>query len=96
MNVVLSKNAEDHLDAIYAHISRDSDDLAGKVLARIKRRAEQIALFPTSGRIVPELGFPQIREVFEHPYRIMYVISAENIEILAVLHEAMDSFSENL
>ena len=95
MTVIFSENAETNLDAIHAHIARYSEESAKSVIGKILRRAEQIAAFPMSGRSVPELGFPQIREVFEHPYRIMYRINADRVEIIAILHESMDFEQEN-
>lgn len=35
-------------------------------------RSLQIGRFPNAGRIVPELEHPEIREVIEPPYRIVY------------------------
>jgi toxin ParE1/3/4 len=55
---------------------------------RLTRRSEQIATFPLSGRIVPEYGAPDISEVIERLYRIIYRIKAEQIDVLAVVHSA--------
>jgi plasmid stabilization system protein ParE len=55
---------------------------------RLIRRSEQIATFPQSGRIVPEYGAPDIGEVIERPYRIIYRIKAAQIDVLAVVHSA--------
>jgi len=40
------------------------------------------------GRVVPEYEHDYIREVFHHPYRIIYLIKDDVIEILSVIHEA--------
>lgn len=42
--------------------------------------------FPLSGRIVPEMNIPQIREVVEGLYWIIYYIKADQIDILAIIH----------
>jgi toxin ParE1/3/4 len=55
---------------------------------RLTRRSEQIAMFPQSGRVVPEYDAPEIREVIERPYRIIYCIREEQIDVLAVVHSA--------
>lgn len=39
-----------------------------------------------SGRCVPEYDMEQIREVIEDPYRIIYYIKPDQIDIIAVLH----------
>jgi len=74
--------------AIYEHIAQDAPLYAQRVVDRITRRSEQIAQFPESGRIVPEYEAPDVREVIERPYRIIYRVKAERVEVLAVLHGA--------
>jgi len=57
---------------------------------RLTRRSQQIAEFPFSGRRVPEYDVDQIREVIEGSFRIIYHIKSDQIDILAVIHGAMD------
>ena len=38
------------------------------------------------GRVVPELGQPDIRERFVYSYRLIYQIQAQEIHILSVIH----------
>ena len=38
--------------------------------------------------MVPEYGAPDIREVIERPYRIIYRIREGQIDVLAVVHSA--------
>jgi plasmid stabilization system protein ParE len=38
--------------------------------------------------MVPEYEVPDIREVIERPYRIIYRIKADQIDVLAVVHSA--------
>ena len=61
---------------------------AKRVVDRITRRSEQIAEFPLSGRKVPEYKTEDIREIIEKPYRIIYRIKSDQIDILAVIHGA--------
>jgi plasmid stabilization system protein ParE len=55
---------------------------------RLTRRSEQIADFPLSGREVAEFGVPQIRQVLDGPFRIIYYIKPDQIDLLAVVHGA--------
>jgi plasmid stabilization system protein ParE len=55
---------------------------------RLTQRSEQIAGFPLSGRIVPEYEAEDIREIIEKPYRIIYRIKSDQIDVLAVIHSA--------
>lgn len=52
--------AQDHLDAIYAYIAKDSPEYALRMVARLTRRSQQIADAPLSGRRVPEYDMDQI------------------------------------
>ena len=44
--------------------------------------------FHLRGRMVPEFQAEDIREVIERPYRIIYRIKPEQIDVLAVIHGA--------
>lgn len=39
---------------------------------------------PRAGRVVPELGHPEIREVSHGAYRIVYRVGADGIDIVHV------------
>ena len=52
------------------------------------RRSEQIADQPYSGRKVPEYDVEDIRELIEKPYRIIYRIKPDQIDVVAVIHGA--------
>ena len=56
----------------------------------ITRRSQQIAEHPLSGRRVTEYDFNQIREVIEGSYRIIYHIKSDQVDVLAVIHGAMN------
>ncbi|MBN1974048.1 MAG: type II toxin-antitoxin system RelE/ParE family toxin [Sedimentisphaerales bacterium] len=90
MKVVWTDTAKNHLDAIYNFIAQDSPAYAKRMVDRLTRRSQQIGNFPLSGRSVPEYEMEQIREVIEGPYRIIYYIKANQIDILAVFHGARD------
>ena len=60
--------------------------LAQRMVDKLTRRSEQITAFPLSGRMVPEYEAEDIREIIEKPYRIIYRIKAEQIDVLAVIH----------
>jgi addiction module RelE/StbE family toxin len=78
--------AQKHLLDIYQYIAADSDLYAQRMMDRLTRRSEQIGQFPQSGRVVPEYELPDIREVIEGPYRIIYRILPKQVDILAVVH----------
>ena len=88
MSMVWTERAGRQLDQIYNYIALDSTLYALQTVEKIIEKAESISQFPGKGRVVPEYERDDIREIFHHPYRIIYLIRNENIEILSVIHGA--------
>jgi addiction module RelE/StbE family toxin len=88
MRVHWTYNAVDHLVNIYEYISLNSPTYARRMVDRITRRSEQIGDQPYSGRKVPEYEAEDIRELIEKPYRIIYRVKQDQIDVLAVIHGA--------
>jgi toxin ParE1/3/4 len=86
VNVEWTDAALEQLWAIHEYLARSSPEYAQRVVDRLTRRTQQIRSFPLSGRVVPEFNTPQIREVIEGPYRIIYYIKPDQIDVLAVIH----------
>lgn len=59
MKVHWTDTAQEHLDAIYAYIAKDSTYYALRMVGRLTRRSQQIADLPLSGRRVPEYDLPK-------------------------------------
>jgi len=94
LKVYWTDTAEKHLDSIYNYIAQHSELYARKTVDRLTKKSIQIADFPLSGRIVPEFEMDQIREVFDGPYRIIYHIKSDQIDVIAVLHGYRNVLSE--
>ncbi len=88
MKVFWTEAALSQLQAIYDYISQTSSDYALRMIDRITKRSIQIAEFPYSGRVVPEYEVNEVREVLQSPYRIIYLVNPEQlqVEVLAVVH----------
>jgi toxin ParE1/3/4 len=69
---------------IEAFIARDSPHAADAWSLRIRERARRAAALPRAGRVVPEFGRSDLREVFVKNYRIVYRIEPRGITVLAV------------
>lgn len=91
MRVNWTETAIEHLSKIYEYVAQNSPTYAQRTVDQLTRRSQQIAQFPHSGRAVPELDLPQVREVLEGPYRIIYRIRPERIDVLAVIHGAQQT-----
>ena len=81
--------ARDDLAGIRDFINQDSPHAAAVVVRRLIAAVDQVARFPDSGRAVPELGNPTVREVAIRPYRIVYrLVDNSEIHILTIHHGA--------
>ena len=84
--VAWSPRAAEDLEAIAQYISADSVAYATAVVKTILNTARNLANFPHSGRVVPEIADESIREWFAYSYRVIYRIEEEGITIAAVVH----------
>jgi plasmid stabilization system protein ParE len=80
--------AADDLEAICLFIARDSPQLAAAFADRVLRATDRLANFPRSGRIVPELGSENIREIIVGNYRVIYRVRKDSVHLLTVHHGA--------
>ncbi len=88
MKVDWTETALGHLTDIYEYISRDSPQYALRMVDRITSRSKQIARFPESAQLVPEYDRPDVREMVEGPYRLIYRTEKDRVVVLAVIHGA--------
>lgn len=70
--VVLAPRAIDDLRDIVLYIAPDRPEAAQRLGKALIGKTKMLAVFPESGRIVPEFGDPRIRELILKPYRIVY------------------------
>lgn len=86
--IVWTRQSEDDLVDIRAYIARNSPQAADAFVARLIAATERLEQFPFSGEVVPELNRESIREIIHPPYRIIYRVASDLIEILTVYHSA--------
>lgn len=85
MSVTWSREAGENLVDIEEFIARDSVEHAIRFVDALIDHAEAILSDnPRSGRTVPEIGNPDIRELIYRGYRIVYRLNGAGIEILTV------------
>lgn len=88
MSVIWTQTAVDHLKAIEEYIAQTSPKYAQAVIQRIVDRTNKLTTFPRLGAEVAEFRDESVREVLEHPYRIIYKVSEPEVKVLAVVHGA--------
>jgi len=84
MRVLWTPRALEDLKSIARHIAGDDPAAARRFAHRLKERAESVATFPRRGRIVPEFGRADIRELIEGNYRIVYRVLEDEIHLLTI------------
>lgn len=67
------------------YIAHDKPQAALKWLDGLFECTDRLERFPESGRIVPELGSPEYREIiFRRSYRVIYRVEKSRVAILTV------------
>lgn len=86
--IVWAASAIKDLDDIGNYIAQDSEKYARLTVQKLFNGVDVLEKHPNFGRIVPELADPQIRELINNNYRVVYmVVDKRKIEILTV-HKA--------
>jgi toxin ParE1/3/4 len=88
MTVNWTESALADLRAIEAYISRHSAQYGRSMVERIFARTKQLAAFPQLGAVVPEYEDESLRELLERPYRIVYRVLPDRVDVVAVVHGA--------
>ena len=83
--ITFSASALDDLESIHARYKGQLvPDVGDRLLGEIVSQVERLADFPESGRIVPEFGISNLREIIYSPYRIIYRFDGKKIRIVRV------------
>ncbi|MDL2322671.1 type II toxin-antitoxin system RelE/ParE family toxin [Bacteroidales bacterium OttesenSCG-928-A17] len=81
--------AIENLNAIGEYIEKDSFRYAQIVVNYLFDSTEILENNPLAGRVVPEFGNNNIRELIRGNYRIVYrIVNEKRIDIIAVHHSA--------
>ena len=86
--LIWTRRAIEDVQSIKQFIAQDSPHYAELVSQRLISSVERLPTLPQSGRVVPEIDDPTVREVIQGSYRIVYRLIREEIHILTVHHAA--------
>lgn len=89
MEVTWTQEALERLEDIQYHLAirEKSPTAARETLERIFAREPQIKEMPLSGRTVPDYNNPNLRELIEGSYRVIYLINGARILVVSVMHQ---------
>jgi plasmid stabilization system protein ParE len=88
MKIIWSPLAIDRASVIVDYIAQDKPLAAQKWIETLFSKVESLELSPEIGRIVPEIGDKQFRELIYQNYRVIYKIDHNQISILTIRHGA--------
>ena len=84
MKLRWTQRSRGDLIEIGRYIARDKEAAARRWLERLRRSARAAAKQPRAGRVVPEVGREDVREILVGNYRIVYEIQKAEIRVLTV------------
>lgn len=88
--VVWSEPAWSNLEAAADYIAQDSRRYASSLVREARDAARSLSRLANRGRVVPEIGDPNVRELFVWRYRLIYRVGPARVEVLAFIHSARD------
>lgn len=88
--IVWSYEASADIEALANYISRDSIFYAAAFIQETLDVSRSLNEFSERGRVVPEFGDPNIRELFLREYRLIYSIEEDRIVLLGLVHGKRD------
>ena len=86
MKIDWTDNAIKDLREIKAYISKDSEFYATRFLEKLIDGVGNLSIFPEMGRCMPEAQRELIRELIYRPYRIIYKINKNSIDIITIVN----------
>ena len=69
-------------------LARDAPRVAALFADRVIRATDRLADYPRLGRVVPESGLEDLREVILGGYRVTYQIRRDQVQVVTVHHGA--------
>jgi len=88
--IVWSFEAIADIEALANYISRDSAYYAAAFVQEALDVSRSLNEFSERGRVVPEFGDPNIRELFVKGYRLIYSIEKYRIVLVGLVHGKRD------
>jgi len=86
MKIIWSPLAIDRASEIAEYIALDKPSAADKWITTLFSKVEQLVSAPKIGRVVPEMGDEQFRELIYGNYRIIYRAEKRQVSILTIRH----------
>lgn len=96
MKVVWAPLAREQVADAFTFISAERPAAAIQWFEQVAETAGSLSTFPDMGRMMPEAGRPEVREVLVDPYRIIYRRDPDRTVIIGVFHFRQDVDADDL
>ncbi|MDZ4064431.1 MAG: type II toxin-antitoxin system RelE/ParE family toxin [Coriobacteriia bacterium] len=96
MRVIWVPLAREQVADAFAYISAERPSAALRWFDEIVDWTGSLSTFPDMGRMMPEAGRPEVREVFVDPYRLIYRRDPELVIIIGVFHSHQEVDTDDL
>ena len=88
--VAWTESAWNDLETTAKYIAKDSPRYAAAFVHEVREAARSLARFSERGRVVPEFGRPEFRELLVRSYRLVYRVTPDTVRILGFIHGSRD------
>lgn len=86
MIVNWTDRAKTRLRLMHGKIAEHSESTADREIDKLLTSSARLSELPHSGRKVPEYGREEVRELLIKPYRVIYWILPDRIDVVTVIH----------
>ncbi|OGR93054.1 MAG: hypothetical protein A2992_04805 [Elusimicrobia bacterium RIFCSPLOWO2_01_FULL_59_12] len=90
VKVIWTQTAWKDLDAVAEYIAKDSRYYSVLFVQQAREASRSLAYFARRGRVVPELGDRNMRELLVMNYRMVYRVAKKEVSIIALIHGSRD------
>jgi plasmid stabilization system protein ParE len=84
--LIIAPSARSDLHHIVQEIARDAPGRGANSATRSWIERSKQPIFPRSGRVVPEFGRDDLRELIHDPIRIIYRVRSDAVEVVRFWH----------
>lgn len=83
--ITFAVSAVEDMEGLRAwYADQDAPEVGERLLREVLAHVERLATFPESGRVVPEFGLAQLREILHPPLRIVYRLDKGRVRVVRV------------
>ncbi|MBO6514809.1 MAG: type II toxin-antitoxin system RelE/ParE family toxin [Phycisphaerales bacterium] len=87
MSVIWSPQALEKAEQILEYLDERSPEAAERFSDGLFNAVERLVDFPRMGRMVPELKNPNVRQILQGNYRVIYRLEGDDIRIVTLRHQ---------